>query len=228
MGIRAGTTWAYIMKYCLLSSVPSAAIHLLYYSQTQGIKFSEVIAVGKTSDSNYLLSEYAEINGFNLHWVLDPNGKTCQDLLSCILPDVLVIMVSSIIKPHILEIPNIATVNTHAGILPRYRGVDCRHWAILEGGAVGVTCHIVDSGVDTGPILAQRTLAIETSDTVKMISERNYYMNKWQVLVDGLIRLKQNIDSLKPQEVSAGRQYFWMHQRMAGLVDELLMNRSQP
>jgi len=215
------------MKCCLLTSAPVAAVHFLYYAQTRRIKFSEVIVVEPTPGQSDLLHEYAGINGFNVHEVDDPNNQTCQDLLCSIKPDVVVLIISRIITRRILEIPNIATVNAHAGILPQYRGLDSRRWAILEGGPVGVTCHLVDAGVDTGPILAQRFLGIERGDTIQTLSERNYYVNKWQTLVDGLTRLKENNMQPKLQRCSAGRQYFWMHSRLARLVDELLIYRTK-
>jgi methionyl-tRNA formyltransferase len=48
----------------------------------------------------------------------------------------------------------------HAGITPRYRGVHGGYWALAEQrmDLCGVTIHLVDSGIDTGSILAQATI----------------------------------------------------------------------
>jgi methionyl-tRNA formyltransferase len=52
----------------------------------------------------------------------------------------------------------------HPSLLPRHRGADPYFWAIDVGDeTTGVTAHALDDEYDTGPILAQRTLAIDPS-----------------------------------------------------------------
>ncbi len=215
------------MKFCLLSEAASSAIHLLYYAQTQGLKFSDLIMVGDGSERYEILHEQARINRFGLHFVDDPNSQKCLDVLRDIVPDVLVLMVSVVVRKPLLAIPKVATVNTHAGILPQYRGVDSRRWAILEGGPVGVTAHLVNPGVDTGDILARRELELKPGDTIGTISERNYYLNKWQTLVEALLQIQGGVAQPTPQRPEEGRQYFWMHPKLAGVVDRLLLKKSQ-
>jgi methionyl-tRNA formyltransferase len=66
-----------------------------------------------------------------------------------------------IVPAPLLEIPTLATVNAHPGLLPAYRGLDCHLWAIDgdDFAGVGSTLHRVDAGIDTGPIVATRPLA---------------------------------------------------------------------
>ena len=222
-----GTVGACPMKFCLLSSGPSSAIHLLYYVQTQGLKFSDLIMVGDGSERYEILREYARINHFGLHFVDNPNSERCHAVLRGLAPDVLVLMVSVLVRRPLLDIPKVATVNVHAGVLPQYRGVDCRRWAILEGGAVGVTAHLVDSGADTGDILVRRQLELKPRDTIQSISERNYYFNKWQALGEALFQLRDGVAQPIPQQPWKGRQYFWMHPKLAALVDRMLVKRGE-
>jgi len=52
-------------------------------------------------------------------------------------------------------------INCHAGDLPRYRGNAAPNWAILQDeGEVVVTLHFMDEGLDSGPILAKRSLPL--------------------------------------------------------------------
>lgn len=60
-----------------------------------------------------------------------------------------------ILKSDYLSIPNIGFLNVHPGKLPKYRGCSCPEWAIYNGDEVILTAHLLDSGIDTGPILME-------------------------------------------------------------------------
>jgi phosphoribosylglycinamide formyltransferase-1 len=64
-------------------------------------------------------------------------------------------------------------LNVHPSLLPAFPGLDALGQA-LEAGAqeTGVTVHFVDSGIDTGPVVAQERVAIEPGDTLETLSER--------------------------------------------------------
>jgi methionyl-tRNA formyltransferase len=56
-------------------------------------------------------------------------------------------------------------INFHAGKLPYYRGRNVLNWAILNGEKeIGLTSHLVDDGIDTGPIVLQTVLPIAWTD----------------------------------------------------------------
>jgi methionyl-tRNA formyltransferase len=56
-------------------------------------------------------------------------------------------------------------LNAHGGDLPRYRGNAPFAWAILNGEqAAGITIHVMDDGLDTGPVYRKRLIPI-TPDT---------------------------------------------------------------
>jgi folate-dependent phosphoribosylglycinamide formyltransferase PurN len=70
-------------------------------------------------------------------------------------PDLGLIYGSPILKPELFEIPTFGTLGIHHGALPHYRGKKTSFWAMLNGEpAVGVTIQRIDSGVDTGEIIA--------------------------------------------------------------------------
>lgn len=56
-------------------------------------------------------------------------------------------------------------VNLHPSFLPYNRGAHPAAWSIWEGTPNGVTIHLMDSGVDTGPILAQRLVELDDWET---------------------------------------------------------------
>lgn len=59
-------------------------------------------------------------------------------------------------------------INYHAGITPKYRGMNGGYWALATGEPeqFGSTVHLVDDGVDTGPVLRHVRCAPEPGDTI--------------------------------------------------------------
>ncbi len=77
-------------------------------------------------------------------------------------PDaVVVVAFGHILREPLLSTPPFGCINVHASLLPRWRGVSPVQYSILHGDSwTGVTIMRMDKGVDTGPILAQRSLGI--------------------------------------------------------------------
>jgi folate-dependent phosphoribosylglycinamide formyltransferase PurN len=65
-----------------------------------------------------------------------------------------------ILKGQALSAPRLGIVNIHPGLLPKYRGCTCVEWALYNGDPVGLTAHLMDAGIDTGPILGTREIDI--------------------------------------------------------------------
>ncbi len=71
-----------------------------------------------------------------------------------------------IFGPKLLALPRLGAVNLHASLLPNYRGASPISAAILEGCTeTGITLMHMDSGLDTGPMLAQGRLHIDSEAT---------------------------------------------------------------
>ncbi|MCK4546032.1 MAG: methionyl-tRNA formyltransferase [Candidatus Eisenbacteria sp.] len=79
----------------------------------------------------------------------------------------------SILRPSLLEIPRRGFINIHAGLLPRYRGRAPLAWAIMNGDKeAGLSIHVIDEGVDSGPVIAQRKYAIGENETSGELYQR--------------------------------------------------------
>lgn len=89
-------------------------------------------------------------------------------------PELIVIAAfGQILRPEVLNLPKFGCINVHASLLPRWRGAAPIQAAILHGDTeTGITIMRLDPGVDTGPILMQRSLAILPEDTAGSLSER--------------------------------------------------------
>ncbi len=89
-------------------------------------------------------------------------------------PDLIVVAAfGQILRKAVLELPPNGCINVHASLLPRWRGASPIQAAILHGDAhTGVTIMCMDEGLDTGPILSQRAIPIQPSDTAATLSEK--------------------------------------------------------
>ncbi len=80
-------------------------------------------------------------------------------------------------------------LNTHPALLPSFPGAHGVRDALAHGVKVtGTTCHLVDAGVDTGPIIEQRAVAVEDGDTEESLHERIKVAER-EMLVDVVQRL---------------------------------------
>ena len=71
-------------------------------------------------------------------------------------PDVIAVFGTSLIRGPLLDRGRLGIFNLHGGLSPHYRGADCSFWALYNGepDQVGCTLHRIDSGIDTGKLIA--------------------------------------------------------------------------
>lgn len=82
-------------------------------------------------------------------------------------PDVIVVAAfGQILKKEVLDLPKYGCINVHASLLPRWRGAAPINAAILAGDEeTGVTIMKMDVGLDTGPMLAKKSIRLKPDDT---------------------------------------------------------------
>lgn len=95
-------------------------------------------------------------------------------------------------------------VNTHPALLPSFPGAHGVRDALAYGVKVtGSTCHLVDAGVDTGPIIEQRVVAVEPDDTQESLHERIKVLER-EMLVENVGRLVREGFSVDGRRVRIG------------------------
>ena len=84
-------------------------------------------------------------------------------------------------------------VNLHPAYLPYGRGIFPNFWCLLEDQPIGVTIHLIDSGIDTGAILARDRVAVGKTDNLRSLYEKllhateTLFFEIWDDLVAGRI-----------------------------------------
>jgi len=81
-------------------------------------------------------------------------------------PDLLVLaFVTQFVPKDMIELATYGGINYHPSLLPKYRGGSAIAWALINGEKeTGVTIHCIDEGVDTGDIVLQESVPVDSDD----------------------------------------------------------------
>lgn len=87
--------------------------------------------------------------------------------IAALAPDLLVLAdVRQIVPLGVVELPRLGSICFHASLLPRYRGGSAINWVLINGETeTGVSIFWPDAGIDTGPLLLQKTVPIGPDDS---------------------------------------------------------------
>jgi methionyl-tRNA formyltransferase len=112
--------------------------------------------------------------------------------LTSINADVMVVAAYGLILPaSILSIPRSGCLNIHASLLPRWRGAAPIQRSILAGDCeTGITIMQMDQGLDTGPMLLQRSIPIASDDTSQTLHDKLALMGG-VCIAEALVLLQQ-------------------------------------
>lgn len=109
--------------------------------------------------------------------VLQPltlRNAEAQAELAALQPDLMVVVAYGLILPQaVLDIPRLGCINSHASLLPRWRGAAPIQRAVQAGDAQsGVTVMRMEAGLDTGPMLLKVNTPISADDTGGSLHDR--------------------------------------------------------
>lgn len=151
---------------------------------------ARILAVG--SDNPAAGLEHAELHGVPT-FVVEPGRFATREawaeaLLSNIkhfAPDLVVLAgFMKILPPNFVQALSPNLINTHPSLLPEFKGAHAVRDALAAGATrTGVTIHVVDEGVDTGPHLAQAEVLIHPGETEAALHERIKVVER-ELLVD--------------------------------------------
>lgn len=117
------------------------------------------------------------------------------------------VVMAGFIKKYVPTVNDLPTINIHPSLLPSFggKGMFGRnvHTAVKSYGCklTGCTVHFVTEEYDTGPIIAQESLAISHDDTVEQI-EKNVQILEKKVLLNTLKKFTEGKVSLANRTVT--------------------------
>jgi phosphoribosylglycinamide formyltransferase-1 len=156
---------------------------------------ARVVAVGADRNCRALqIAEAASIHAFEVRLPDYPDRAAWDGALTYAVaahdPDLIVSAgFMKILGPEFLSRFPGRVVNTHPALLPAFPGAHAVPDALAYGVKVtGCTVHLVDAGVDTGPVLAQEAVAVLNGDDEYSLHERIKVVER-RLLVDVLAAL---------------------------------------
>jgi methionyl-tRNA formyltransferase len=111
-----------------------------------------------------------------------------------------------------------ACLNVHGTLLPDYPGARSLNWVIECGEREsGVTVHLVDAGVDTGPVIVQRSFPISRFETGRSLARKTLAFEPAVVAEALAIFQRFGAAAARPQPPSRGKSFpdrFPQHSRL--------------
>lgn len=128
-----------------------------------------------------------------------------------------------ILRDNFLKSFSVGVLNCHMGILPHYRGMDVVEWPFLENNnsEVGVTCHLMDKGIDTGDIID--IMKINYKDFKNFLEIREYLsFVMHEMMLKNIISIADDDYVRTSQLNDHGKQYFVMHDELKKIASNNL------
>ncbi|WP_339463239.1 methionyl-tRNA formyltransferase [Pseudomonas sp. EA_105y_Pfl2_R69] len=120
------------------------------------------------------VKQLAVEHGIPVYQPASLRNAEAQTEVAALKPDLLVVVAYGLILPQaVLDIPRLGCINSHASLLPRWRGAAPIQRAVEAGDAEsGVTVMQMEAGLDTGPMLLKVSTPISAADTGGSLHDR--------------------------------------------------------
>ncbi|PYG89123.1 methionyl-tRNA formyltransferase/UDP-4-amino-4-deoxy-L-arabinose formyltransferase/UDP-glucuronic acid dehydrogenase (UDP-4-keto-hexauronic acid decarboxylating) [Ruminiclostridium sufflavum DSM 19573] len=173
-------------------------------------KRKDIIAVVTNIENDWYtgVDEVAEKNGLLLYKNVDVNSESFINEITALKPDLIVVVnFQQILKEQLINIPQRGCINTHAALLPKYRGRAPLNWAVIHGERqVGVTVHYIEKGIDTGDIIIQKSIDIGDEEYIDSVLEK--VKDVYPTVVNNAVNLIQSGDFVRiKQDLSKGNYF---------------------
>ncbi|MGO2654566.1 MAG: phosphoribosylglycinamide formyltransferase [Pseudoclavibacter sp.] len=184
-----------MLRLVVLISGAGTNLRALIAAQSQLDSGFEIVAVGADRAAAGLdYADDAGITTFRVDYRDHPDrgswGRALAAAADDFRPDLVVLSgLMRILPAELVDHWAHRIVNTHPALLPSFPGAHAVRDALAAGvDETGATVHLVDSGVDTGPVLAQQSVAIVSGDDETTLHDRIKVAER-QLLAQTLTRI---------------------------------------
>lgn len=179
--------------------ISGAGTNLLALLQAANNPLNQIRVLAVGSDRAATGLEHADLYGIPT-FVVERNrfsnseswAKTLADNIDHFKPDLVVLAgFMKILPPSFVKKYSPNLINTHPSLLPLFPGAHAVRDALSAGAKeTGVTIHVVDEGVDTGPVIAQAKVAVLAEDSEASLHDR-IKVEERKLLVETVLAIAQ-------------------------------------
>lgn len=168
------------MRTAILASGRGSNLQALIDEAKNGKIPIEIVAVGSDQENAYALTRASEVGiSTRVFKISDYPHRQAQEedmLIWMREQGVELLLLAGYMKvlgSQFIRRANFPVMNIHPSLLPAFAGLHAQRQALDYGVKVsGCTVHLVDEGLDTGPILLQEAVPVLPEDTEESLSER--------------------------------------------------------
>lgn len=123
------------------------------------------------------VKQFALENGIKVFTPVDLKNPDFLSEMKKNAPDLFVVVAFRILPKELYQLPKFGSINLHGSLLPRYRGAAPIQWAIINGEKeTGVTTFFLEEKVDTGNIILQEKIPIDSDDNFGLLHDKMMYV----------------------------------------------------
>lgn len=168
---------------------------------SQNVDEITVVAFSDSSDYRDLASKGVKVQVFSSYEMIrnDYLGKVDLGLLA---------WWPNRIPESVISTARLGFINAHPSLLPFGRGKDPNFWALVEGSPFGVSLHRVTEEMDAGPVIAQKQINYDWTDTGGSLYERAIseialiFTSDWEMIKTSMETTSTPSDYLNPSAIS--------------------------
>jgi phosphoribosylglycinamide formyltransferase-1 len=192
-----------VLSLLVLISGGGSNLRSLLEASTDAEYPARVIAVGSDTDAPGLAhAEEFDVPTFTVVPTFFPTreawGAELLEQIERWSPDLVVCAgFMRILPPAVVSALTPRIINTHPALLPAFPGAHAVREALAAGvDTTGVTVHVIDEGVDTGPVIVQRSVPVYPGDTEHELHERIKSVER-ELLVQAVLDIANGAVDLK-------------------------------
>lgn len=134
--------------------------------------------------------------------ILQPTNLKSEDFnakLKALNANLQIIVAFRMLPKVVWQMPEYGTFNLHASLLPQYRGAAPINWAIINGETeTGVSTFFIDDRIDTGEMIFQETVAIESNENAGSLHDKLMHLGS-NLVIKTVSEIEKAAVTTKPQ-----------------------------
>lgn len=165
------------------------------------------------------LKAFAREKGLQLHQPKSWKTPEALELMKSFNADVCIMAYVLLFIPQpVLDAPRLGTFQYHPSLLPAHRGPSSINWPIAQGKSqTGLTIFWPDEGLDEGPILLQKSVAIGPDDSLGDVYFKKLFPMGVDAMIESLDLVKAGVKLKHKQNLADGSYESWFKKDIAEL-----------